>query len=109
MPNIYALLFSCISFLFHSPEDFITPYEKSGNIHSAAYAEIIDYYEQLDKAFPEIKMIEYGKTDVGKPLNLVVVSKDKVLIRLRFVSRGKEFSWSIMVSTQANPVGLMPA
>ena len=38
MPNIYALLFSCISFLFHSPEDFITPYEKSGNIHSATYA-----------------------------------------------------------------------
>ena len=89
MPNIYALLFSCISFLFHSPEDFITPYEKSGNIHSATYAEIIDYYEQLDKAFPEIKMIEYGKTDVGKPLHLVVVSKDKVFDPVEIRQSGK--------------------
>ena len=67
MPNIYALLFTCTSFLFYSPADFITPYEKSGKTHSATYAEIIDYYEQLDDAFPGdiIGLHNHGTIQIG--------------------------------------------
>jgi uncharacterized protein Usg len=89
MANIYTFIFLFLG-LFHTlPEDFTTPYEKSGKVHSATYAEIIDHYQRLEATFPEIKMIEYGKTDVGKPLHLVVVSKDKIFDPVDIRKSGK--------------------
>ena len=42
----------------------------------------IRYYE-------EIELIEYGKTDIGKPLHLVVISKDKEFSPQAIKSSGK--------------------
>ncbi|MEZ4825930.1 MAG: M14 family metallopeptidase [Bacteroidia bacterium] len=66
-----------IALLVSGANDFITPYENSGKTASASYHEAIAYYRKLDKAFPEIHLLEYGSTDAGKPLHLVVISDQK--------------------------------
>lgn len=62
--------------LFSAPvaEDWATPYEKDNN-HSATYQEAMAYYSRLD-GYKEIKLMEYGMTDAGEPLSLVLVSGD---------------------------------
>ncbi len=57
----------------------LTPYEqnKSSNI-TATYQEVIDFYKDLDSKHDQLQMLEYGPTDVGKNLNLLVLSRDKV-------------------------------
>ncbi|WP_448636667.1 M14 family zinc carboxypeptidase [Pedobacter panaciterrae] len=36
------------------------------------------HYEQLDKTYEQAKLFTYGNTDFGKPLHLLVLSKDKI-------------------------------
>ena len=57
----------------------LTPFEKSkdGNI-TAHYSEVISFYEALDSKYSQAKMLTCGLTDIGKPLNLVVLSRDKI-------------------------------
>jgi len=57
---------------------FITPYERSQGKETATYAEIIDYYQRLDRQFDQAKLVEVGKTDVGKPLHVLLLSADRV-------------------------------
>ena len=54
-----------------------TPFEKSNGLESATYQQAIQYYSRLANTFNEIKMISFGNTDIGKPLNLVIISKDE--------------------------------
>ena len=56
----------------------LTPFELSKDKnYTATYAEVMAYYPKLIKQYPkQIKLYNYGTTDVGKPLTLVVVSKD---------------------------------
>nr|WP_294876424.1 M14 family metallopeptidase [uncultured Pedobacter sp.] len=56
----------------------LTPYELSGKKETATYYEAIKHYEQLDKAYEQAKLFTYGNTDFGKPLHLLVLSKDKI-------------------------------
>lgn len=58
----------------------LTPFEQSKDKnYTATYAEVISYYKALNKLYPQqMKMINYGTTDVGKPLTLIVLSRDKV-------------------------------
>ncbi|WCT12655.1 M14 family zinc carboxypeptidase [Mucilaginibacter jinjuensis] len=77
----HILLFS---FLFSSLIPFVsyaqlTPFELSKDKnYTANYAEVIAYYHQLAAKYPQMKLINYGMTDIGKPLTLIVLSKDKV-------------------------------
>ena len=41
------------------------------------YDEAISWYKYLDKKYKKAKLITYGKTDIGKPLHLFVISADK--------------------------------
>ncbi|WNJ21293.1 M14 family metallopeptidase [Pontibacter sp. G13] len=56
--------------------EWTTPYEASDKMASATYEEAIDYYQRLSEAYPEISLLEGGKTDVGRPLHLVVIDGD---------------------------------
>jgi len=57
----------------------LTPFELSKNKnYTATHAEVISYYQKLAKQYPQMRTINYGSTDVGKPLTLVVLSRDKV-------------------------------
>ncbi|NRF38578.1 M14 family zinc carboxypeptidase [Pedobacter foliorum] len=56
----------------------LTPYELSGKKETATYYEAIKHYELLDKTYEQAKLLTYGNTDFGKPLHLLVLSKDKI-------------------------------
>lgn len=55
----------------------LTPFEKSGKTATATYNEAVAHYQQLAKAYPnQAKLYSYGNTDFGKPLHLLVLSKN---------------------------------
>lgn len=55
----------------------VIPFEKNEKV-SSTYQELIDFYTLLDKKHDQMRLMDYGPTDIGKPLQLVVLSKDKV-------------------------------
>lgn len=57
--------------------DLLTPFEKGNGNQTCTYEECISYYEKLDSAFEEAKLLTYGTTSVGKPLHLLVISSNK--------------------------------
>ncbi|WP_192821738.1 M14 family metallopeptidase [Rufibacter sp. LB8] len=69
--------------------DWQTPYEKSNKTQTATYQECIAYYERLDQAYPEIKMMPIGMTDAGKPLHTVVLSTDQDFDPISIHKKGK--------------------
>lgn len=76
MRNI--LLAISISFAFSSLHAQLTPFELSKDKnYTATYSEIIAYYQKLGR-YPQMRLLNYGTTDVGKPLTLIVLSRDKV-------------------------------
>jgi hypothetical protein len=56
----------------------ITPYESSGKKETATYDQAIAHYTMLAKTYPQAKLLTYGSTDFGKPLHVLVLSRDKV-------------------------------
>ncbi|GAB3542214.1 M14 family metallopeptidase [Spirosoma fluminis] len=77
--QLYLLLtiFSTAGFA-QTKANWTTPYERSQGRQTATYTEIIDYYQRLDQQFDQAKLIEVGKTDVGKPLHVFLLASDKV-------------------------------
>jgi len=73
----YSLLFLILTLTM---ETFAqkTPYELSNKNQTTTYQEAIDFYKQLAKSSPQAKFLSYGTTDFGKPLNLLVLSKNKI-------------------------------
>ncbi|GAB4025843.1 M14 family metallopeptidase [Spirosoma gilvum] len=59
----------------------LTPFERDTN-QTATYEQIISWYQQLDRQYDQAKLIEIGKTDIGKPLHLFLLAADK-----QFLSR----------------------
>lgn len=45
---------------------------------SLPYPDVINAYESLDRNYREAKLLTYGSTDIGKPLQLFVISKSKI-------------------------------
>jgi hypothetical protein len=74
-----SLLLLLPLFCFLQAHAQLTPFELSKDKnYSATHSEVIAYYQKLAKQYPQMRTINYGMTDVGKPLTLVVLSKDKV-------------------------------
>jgi hypothetical protein len=69
-----------ICFICISAKAQLTPFELSKDKnYTATYAEVISYYQKLNKLYPQqMKMVNYGTTDVGKPLTLIILSRDGV-------------------------------
>ena len=55
-----------------------TPYEQSGKKETTTYDKAISYYKSLVKLYPKSKLLTYGSTDFGKPLHLLILSRDQV-------------------------------
>lgn len=55
-----------------------TPFELSGKTETTTYTAAISYYENLAKNYPEAKLLAYGNTDFGKPLHVLVLSRDRI-------------------------------
>ena len=72
----YLLLlvsFFCVSKAYSQWETY---YEKNNKNGTAPYAEIVDYYTRLSKAFPKLGFTAKGPTDAGFPLHLLTYSND---------------------------------
>lgn len=54
------------------------PEERFKQNMSYEHSELIAEYEKLEMQFSEADLIEYGSTDVGRPLHLFVMNKEKV-------------------------------
>ncbi|TKC12845.1 hypothetical protein FA048_04305 [Pedobacter polaris] len=71
---LFLLLFISISTFAQQ-----TPYELSNKLATTTYEEAIKFYEGLAKKYPQqAKLLTYGLTDFGKPLHLLVLSKNKI-------------------------------
>ncbi|MBD1367522.1 hypothetical protein IDJ77_27175 [Mucilaginibacter sp. ZT4R22] len=85
-----SLLLVLPLFCFIQAHAQLTPFELSKNKnYSATHAEVITYYQKLAKQYPQMRTVNYGMTDVGKPLTLVVLSKDKVFDLARIKKQNK--------------------
>jgi hypothetical protein len=73
----FITLFLLFPLLYAYSQNHLTPYEKN-KLTSTTYEECIAYYKKLAEQSDIIKILDYGETDIGKPLHLVVVSKDKI-------------------------------
>ncbi|MDB5091679.1 MAG: Zinc carboxypeptidase [Mucilaginibacter sp.] len=77
MKTLLSALLTC--FIFFSAKAQLTPFELSKDKnYTATYSEVIAYYQKLAAANPQIRLFNYGTTDIGKPLTLVVLSRDKI-------------------------------
>ena len=74
MKHLYLVFLVCLSMQGFGQQ---TPFEKSQKQATATYPEVIKYYQELDAAYDQAKLITYGPTDFGEPLHLLVLSKDK--------------------------------
>ena len=55
--------------------DFETHFEKSGGKETGTYTEVINFYKDLAEAYPSVSIQEFGETDSGLPLHLVIFNK----------------------------------
>ncbi len=59
--------------------DWQTPFEKDPEKNTTAtYTEAIAYYKDLAMHHRQLRVLEYGQTDIGEPLHLAVLSKDGI-------------------------------
>lgn len=77
----------CIAFT--AAAQYQTRFEKSGGKQTATYEEGIAFYRQLAQNFPQVQMQEKGPTDSGKPLHLVLYSRNKVFDVKKLKAQGK--------------------
>ncbi|PTT00469.1 hypothetical protein DBR11_09820 [Pedobacter sp. HMWF019] len=73
-----VLILSIILFSMMKASAQQTPFELSNKQETATYPQVIEHYEKLARAYPQAKLFTYGTTDFGKPLHLLVLSKDKI-------------------------------
>ncbi|MFK7907733.1 MAG: M14 family metallopeptidase, partial [Chitinophagales bacterium] len=64
------------------------------------YQETIAMYEQLANGSDVATLLEYGTTDIGKPLHLLVISKDKDFLPASIRSKNKRI---ILVNNAIHP------
>src|ERR1700744_5122801 len=77
MKKLLSALIACL--IFYTANAQLTPFELSKDKnYTATYNEVIAYYKKLSTTNPQMKLINYGRTDGVKPLTLVVLSRDKV-------------------------------
>jgi hypothetical protein len=77
MKSTLTTLLICL--VFCSAKAQLTPFELSKDKnYTATYSEVIAYYQKLSRSYPQMRLFNVGMTDVGKPLTLVVLSRDKV-------------------------------
>jgi hypothetical protein len=78
MKRIFLLLFLMPS-IHQNVSAQLTPFEKNKERNTTAeYPQVISFYQALDAKYSQLKMITCGLTDIGKPLHLVILSRDQI-------------------------------
>lgn len=80
MRYLFILLILCFFSCEDKPEEkaaeFPTHFEASEGAETATYLQVIDFYIQLAKEFPEINVQTIGETDSGHPLHIATYNPD---------------------------------
>ncbi|MDT0608395.1 M14 family metallopeptidase [Croceitalea rosinachiae] len=76
--TLFTLLFliSCETTTNEETTSFKTVFETSDGLETATYDEVIQFYLQLAKNYPEINVQTIGSTDSGYPLHLVTFNSE---------------------------------
>lgn len=72
--RFFSFLFFCL--FVHITSGIAQDYQVFRQQRSLSYDSVILQYTKLDKTYKNAKLIEYGKTDIGKPLHVFVISSD---------------------------------
>ena len=94
------LLLTALFPLLSSAQDLTTQYEKTNGRETATYDEVIRYYQQLAKRFPQIHIQTIGATDAGFPLHLVTYSPSR---NFDFKSLHKQNKRVILINNGIHP------
>ena len=71
-----TLLF-LVQTVFSFAQNFKTPYEKGNGNQTTTYEEMVKFYDDLDKNFESISVVEKGKDDNGEPIRVVIFNHSK--------------------------------
>lgn len=74
---IFILLVSCNHSIDKTVYDFETHFEKTNGLETSTYQQIIQFYSNLAKVYPEIHFEAIGETDSEKPLHIVTFNTNK--------------------------------
>ena len=66
-----------------------TTFEKSKGLETTTYDDCIQFYKKLSTQYNTIQLKEFGKTDAGYPLHLIVFSKDKTFSPTKWQNENK--------------------
>jgi hypothetical protein len=84
------LLHLCFLLIAIASNAQLTPFEKDPQKNTTAtYAQVVNYYQALDKQYDQLKVYNIGTTDIGKPLQLIVLSKDQIFDRATIQKQNK--------------------
>jgi hypothetical protein len=73
---LVVFLLGCESEEENKTVSFPTHFELSKGMETATYLQVVDFYIQLAKEFPEINIQTIGDTDSGYPLHVVTYNRD---------------------------------
>lgn len=65
------------------------PFERYKQNQTYDHSSLIHEYEKMDSLFPEGKLLQIGKTDVGKPLHLFIINSDEDFDLKKIAEGGK--------------------
>ncbi|MEO6611064.1 MAG: M14 family metallopeptidase [Chitinophagaceae bacterium] len=68
--SFFSLVHVCLC------QTITTKFEQTKGTQTPTYAEIVSWWQQLDKQSGKVKMLTMGMTDAGYPLHLIVVSNN---------------------------------
>jgi hypothetical protein len=74
---IISLLRFPVSSQLQTADEWLTHFEKSGNLETPRYAETIEYFRKLDRFSPYANLISFGVSPQGRELHCMVVSNDE--------------------------------
>lgn len=78
MKKLIMIFFVSLSLIAQQKSnEWLTYFEKSNFLSTPSYEETINYFKQLEKKSPFIKIIPFGKTSQERTLYVCVVSKDR--------------------------------
>ena len=86
---LFFRLLLCLLISLPVAAQYQTRFEKSGGKQTPTYEEGIAFYQKLAKDFPQVQISEKGLTDSGKPLHLVLYSKNKSFDIKKLKAQGK--------------------
>ena len=109
MKNLSFLLLGCMAFFsakaqVPSPTDFLG-YEIGDRF--THHHQVVDYFQAVEAASTQVKLMEYGKTNEGRPLLLAFVSSEKNISNLEKIREDNLKRTKILSGNPTTNIGVV--